>query len=90
MCNSKEPRKTQTESRKLTTEQRQHQKHLQESMPSRSAEELEKLPANKIIQEDSRELTAEQRQHLKQRQQSMLNRSEAEVGMTGAENSTQA
>jgi trehalose-6-phosphate synthase len=70
---------TEKEARSAMNQQRQQEKHLQQSMLSR-AEALVETPTSDGIEAEARELMAEQRQQEESLQQSMLSRAESEVG----------
>ena len=72
---------TRSEARKAMAQSRHHDEHIQENMLSRSEEEIQQSPSQKIA-EESRELMIEKRQHEKHTRQTMLSRSEAEIGQS--------
>jgi hypothetical protein len=72
---------TPEEAREVMSQHRQQEKHLQQSMLSRSEAEVE-TPTEDGIEETARELMAQDRQQEERLQQSMLNRSAAEVGLS--------
>ncbi len=71
---------TEEEARSAMKNQRQQEKHLQQSMLSRAEAEVE-TPTADGIQAEARALMAEQRQEEESLQQSMLSRAESEVGI---------
>lgn len=71
---------TQEEARKAAAKQRQDEKHLHQSMLSRSEEELE-AERHSSVTEESRELMAGEHQYEKHLQQTMLQRAAAELGV---------
>jgi hypothetical protein len=75
---------TQEEARKAAAQQRQDQKHLQQSMRSRSEEALE-MDRHAAVAEEARERLVEEHQHEKHIQKTMLNRTESELGITHGE-----
>ncbi|HAZ47300.1 MAG TPA: hypothetical protein DDW76_32815 [Cyanobacteria bacterium UBA11369] len=71
---------TQEEARSAINQQRQQEKHLQQSMLSRAEAEV-KTPTSDGIEAEARELMTQQRQQEESLQQSMLSRAETEVGV---------
>ncbi|GET41114.1 hypothetical protein [Microseira wollei] len=71
---------TEKEARSAMNQQRQQEKHLQQSMLSRAEAEVE-IPTSDGIEAEARELMAQQRQQEESLQQSMLSRAESEVGL---------
>lgn len=71
---------TEEEAREALANQRQKEAHIQETITSRLAEELE-TPSDLEIQEEAREAMVEQRRHADHVQQAMLRRAAAEVGL---------
>ena len=74
---------TQEEARKAMVENRQKKEHTQQTMLSRSEENLVNLTNPELV-EESRELIAEKRQDEKHRQESILSRSEEEINTSKA------
>jgi HSP20 family protein len=66
--------------REVTTHQRQHQQHLQDTMRSRAEADLD-MPSTRIA-EEARELTTEQRLHDEHLQASVHSRAAEETGMS--------
>ncbi|WP_416670965.1 hypothetical protein [Egbenema bharatensis] len=78
---------TQEEARKAAAQQRQDEKHLQQSMRSRSEEALEVGDRHTSVTEEARERMVEEHQHEKHIQKTMLNRAESELGVKHGEDS---
>lgn len=66
--------------RQKLAQQRQHEDHIDESMLSRSEEELHNSDTE--LDEEAREHLAQQRQREEHRQESLLQRSEDEIGLS--------
>jgi HSP20 family protein len=69
--------------RQIATEARQHQEHLQDTMTSRLARDIDAQQASDI-QQTARELVMEQRQQEGQIQKNMLERSEENLASTSS------
>jgi hypothetical protein len=77
------------QAREVLTQQRRHDKHLNETMLNRAEAEVDHpVGADPQTQEQARELLAQQRHHDEQLKQTMLNRAEAEINACDTSDAT--
>ena len=70
---------TEAEARKLMTEQREHDRILQEDLRERAEEEITGHNLPEATEEEARELITEERQQAKHLRENMLSRTNEEV-----------